>query len=277
MTSSQDKQAGKCDLKPLIVCADDFGMNPAANRAILALADAGRLSATSCLVDGPYFVQGAAALLAQRVQKGLHLNFTDDLGQPGLHQPLKALIRDAYLYRLDVAAVRAQIVRQLDRFEAVMGQAPDYADGHLHVHQLPQIRDELVFELSRRYANIPGFWLRSTQMRSQPAIPARLRFKARVIQALGAGALVRLAHESGFDTNVRFLGAYDFQGGEAAYGRWLEAWVSVAQSGDVMMCHPEQADAGDTRTDPQRNAEFKLLSGPVFADALTRYGVRVQV
>lgn len=275
--SSQDKQASNGDLKPLIVCADDFGMNPAANRAILALADAGRLSATSCLVDGPCFAQDAAALLARPAQKGLHLNFTDNLGQPGLHQPLKALIRDAYLYRLDVAAVRAQIVRQLDRFEAVMGQAPDYADGHLHVHQLPQIRDELMFELSRRYGDRPGFWLRSTQMRSQPAMPARLRFKARVIQALGAGALVRLARESGFQTNPRFLGAYDFQGGETAYGRWLDAWVSAAQPGDVMMCHPEQAQAGDARIDPQRNAEFTLLNGPVFADALMRYGVRVQV
>lgn len=262
---------------PLIVCADDFGMNAAANRAILDLAGLGRLSATSCLVDGPCFQDGVGPLRDTALQKGLHLNFTDDLGQPGLHRPLKVLIRDAYLYRLDVARVREQIVRQLDRFENIMGAAPDYVDGHLHVHQLPQIRDELFFELARRYAGKPGFWVRSTVARVQPALHRRLRFKARVIQQLGARALVKLAEQNGFLTNPGFLGVYDFQGGGKAYASHVAAWLQVAQAGDVMMCHPERYHPDDRDIDPQRNAEFDILAGDVFNRYLNRYGLCVQV
>ncbi len=274
---TKGKLAARHDLKPLIVCADDFGMNQAANRAILALAHKRRLSATSCLVDGPFFEEGAAALGETLVQKGLHLNFTDDLGQPGLHQPLKALIRDAYLYRLDAGAVRLQIVRQLDRYEAVMGGPPDYVDGHLHVHQLPQIRDELIFELSRRYRDRPGFWIRSTMARRQPRLPRRLRLKARIIQLLGARKLVKMAALQGFQTNAGFLGVYDFQGGAAAYARYLDGWLAAARSGDVMMCHPEQFFPTDTRIDPQRNAEYDALDGNAFEALLQRHRVCVQV
>lgn len=263
--------------KPLIVCADDFGMNVAVNRAVLDLARLGRLSATSCLVDGPCFQSGAGPLQETTLQKGLHLNFTDDLGQPGLHRPLKALIRDAYLYRLDTAQVREQVVRQLDRFERVMGAAPDYVDGHLHVHQLPQIRDELFFELSRRYAGKSGFWVRSTVARLQPSLHRRLRFKARVIQLLGARALVQLAEKNGFSTNPGFLGVYDFQGGGKVYAGHVAAWLQVAQAGDVMMCHPERYHPDDRDIDPQRNAEFDILSGDVFNRYLNRYGLCVQV
>ncbi|MFA7624741.1 MAG: ChbG/HpnK family deacetylase [Pusillimonas sp.] len=276
MMIKREPASGKSG-RPLIVCADDFGMNVAVNRAVLDLAVLGRLSATSCLVDGPCFDSGAAPLRETALQKGLHLNFTDDLGQPGLHRPLKALIRDAYLYRLDTAQVREQVVRQLDRFESVMGAAPDYVDGHLHVHQLPQIRDELFFELARRYAGKPGFWVRSTVVRPQPTMPRRLRIKARIIQRLGAKAMVRLAEKNAFATNPGFLGVYDFQGGGKVYASHVAAWLQVAQPGDVMMCHPERYHPDDRDIDPQRNVEFDVLAGGLFTRYLHRYGLCVQV
>lgn len=263
--------------KPFIVCADDFGMNAAANRAILDMASEGRLSATSCLVDGPCFEAGALKLKEVSLQKGLHLNFTDDLGQPGVHYPLKTLIRKAYLRRLDAAQLKAQIVRQLDRFESTMGAAPDYVDGHLHVHQLPQIREALITELSQRYAGKAGFWVRSTIMRDQPALPRRLRLKAFIIQQLGAKALVRLANQRGIKTNPGFLGVYNFQGGDVTYAKLLASWVQVAQAGDVLMCHPERFHPEDQRIDPQRNAEFDVLMGDAFARQLQRHGLALRV
>ena len=252
-------------------------MNPAANRAILDLAENGRLTATSCLVDGPFFQDGALPLRETALQKGLHLNFTDDFGQPGVHQPLKTLIRNAYLRRLDTASVRNEIVRQLDRFESVMGVTPDYVDGHLHVHQLPQIRDELFAELGQRYAGKTGFWVRSTVVRSQPSLPWGLRLKARIIQQLGARALLRLAREQGFETNGGFLGVYNFKGGADVYGKYLASWLQVAQPGDVLMCHPERFHPEDTQLDPQRNAEFDVLMEDAFMRQLQRHGLRMRV
>src|SRR5690554_3234311 len=110
--------------KILTVCADDFGMNAAANAAILALAEWGRLSSASCLVDGPVFVRDAALLKGTALQTGLHLNFTDDFGQTDRVMPINKLIVAAYLRLLNTSDIQRAVARQLDSFEKVMGRAP---------------------------------------------------------------------------------------------------------------------------------------------------------
>jgi len=260
--------------KRIVVCADDFGMNAGIDAGILRLAELGRLNATSCLVEGPVFEQDAAALKASNLQTGLHLNFTEALTVPGLFLPLSELILRAYARRLDTGRLRTQIVRQLDTFESIMGRAPDFVDGHQHVHQLPQIREILLPELVRRYAaNLP--WLRYTGLRAQPSIPARLRFKALVIQTLGSQGFARQARRLGFTLNPGFLGVYDFQGGEAGYGALLQAWLSHARDGDLLMCHPaEQADAQDGLGE-QRTAEFQVLAGQAAGGLLREHGLSI--
>lgn len=244
--------------KTLILCADDFGANPAANAAILALAQCGRLSAASCLVDGPTFGRDASLLHATQLQTGLHLNFTDDFGQPDSVMPINQLVLAAYLRRLKVSVVQTAVARQLDRFESLMGRAPDYIDGHLHVHQLPIIRDALLAEMTKRYGHMPTQpWLRNTRFRKAPGLPTALALKARTIQVLGSAKLVRLAAAKRFTTNTGFLGVYGFTGGESAYSKYMQAWLGAVQDGDVLMCHPE---CGDEARDAQRCAEYHVLS-----------------
>jgi len=249
------------DIKRVVLCADDFGMSEAIDTGIIRLAEQGRLSAASCLSLGPTFARHAQALAGTGAQMGLHLNFTESLGRPGLYLPLATLIRRAYARRLDAEAVRAQIQGQLEAFEAVLGRAPDFVDGHQHVHQLPQIRDVLLQILAGRYAGPARPWLRGTRAVSLGGLPARQRAKARVIQALGAAALRRNARRLGFHLNVRFAGVYDFRGGESAYGRLLASWLERLQDGDLLMCHPAaRADAADP-LGRQRLAEFNVLAG----------------
>jgi len=249
------------DIKRVVLCADDFGMSEAIDTGIIRLAEQGRLSAASCLSLGPTFARHAHALAGTGARMGLHLNFTESLGQPGLYLPLATLIRRAYARRLDVAVLRAQIQDQLEAFEAGLGRAPDFVDGHQHVHQLPQIRDVLLVALADRYAGQALPWLRSTRMAALSGLPVRQRAKAFVIQALGAAALGRNARRLGFHLNVRFAGVYDFRGGEPAFGRLLSSWLTQLQDGDLLMCHPAaHADAADP-LGQQRLAEFKVLAG----------------
>ncbi len=249
------------DIKRVVLCADDFGMSEAIDTGIIRLAEQGRLSAASCLSLGPTFARHAHTLADTGAQMGLHLNFTESLGQPGLYLPLATLIRRAYGRRLDAGAVRAQIQAQLDAFEAMLGRAPDFVDGHQHVHQLPQIRDILLQTLAGRYAGRARPWLRSTRAVPLAGLPARQRAKAQVIQVLGAAALRRNARRLGFHLNVRFAGVYDFRGGEAAYGRLLSSWLERLQDGDLLMCHPAaHADPADPMG-RQRLAEFNVLAG----------------
>jgi len=262
----------KVKTKRIVVCADDFGMNPAVNAGILSLAGMGRVNAASCLAQGPAFKSDAPALAQSGLQLGLHLNFTEPMGQSGLYLPLHRVIIQAYLRRLDAAQVRRQILRQLDSFETVLGRSPDFVDGHQHIHQLPQIREILVRELASRYSERRP-WLRFTRTGSQSGVTVPLRLKAQVIQWLGSRRLARLAQRHGFSLNPGFLGVYDFRGGHLLYRRLLRLWLRGAAEGDVLMCHPAAYSDASDALGAQRRAEFEVLASDQTGRWLEKYGV----
>jgi predicted glycoside hydrolase/deacetylase ChbG (UPF0249 family) len=149
--------------KSLALCADDFGWAPAADRGILKLAQAGRLTDVSCLVNGPRWPQagrdlaGLAVVRQGRVRTGLHVNLTE--GRPLSPElaalwpqfpSLESLIVDAHLRRLPVAALRAELQSQFDAYVQARGRAPNHVDGHQHVHHLPQVREALLALLAPR-------------------------------------------------------------------------------------------------------------------------------
>ncbi|RTZ40682.1 ChbG/HpnK family deacetylase [Candidimonas sp. SYP-B2681] len=247
-------------------------MNAAVDEGILELARLGRLNATSCLVDGSTFSGNAARLRASGLQLGLHLNFTESLGQPGLYLPVSRLILRTWTGRMDVSRCRDQIAHQLDRFEAVIGRPPDFVDGHQHIHQFPQIRGLLLEELKSRFAgSLP--WLRYTGAGSMSGSGLRLRIKAWIIQVLGAHAFAKAARRQSFATNRAFLGVYDFSGGEPAYSGLLRNWLQQARDGDLIMCHPACQVVARDALGRQRQAEFDVLRSDAAGTWLKEYGV----
>lgn len=258
--------------KRLVICADDFGMNEAVNEGILSLAAQRRLSATTCLVHGPAFASGAHALAQTGIGVGLHLNFTESLGGPGMYLPVSGLILRSLLRRLDAKQLRRQIADQLDRYEDAFNQAPQLIDGHQHVHQFAQIRTVLISELERRYATAKPM-LRSTVPGELNGTPLKHTLKARVIGSLGARRLVALARQKHYRTNRAFLGVYDFAGGQAAYAALLHAWLRNAVDGDMIMCHPASTALSDDDIGAQRYAEFRVLAGAQLGGWLKQYGV----
>lgn len=48
--------------KTIVLCADDFGLDPGVSEGILKLAHMGRLSAVSCMVNMPGFILYAKEL-----------------------------------------------------------------------------------------------------------------------------------------------------------------------------------------------------------------------
>jgi len=274
------------DGAPVTLCivADDFGLNPGVNRAVLDLVARGRVQAVGCMVGAPAWPAGSARLRRlprAAVDVGLHLDFSAFPVHAGSRRPLRSLIAAAYTRRLDRAAVRREIAAQLDRFERAMGRAPDFVDGHQHVHQLPVLRDELLALLAARYG-ASGPWLRSTRRPPPtrgPGVPGEHRpagFKAWLIERLGGRALSRLALAQGLSTNRALLGVYGFEGGEDAYRARLQAWLAVARDGDLLMCHP--ADDLAAPGDPiaaARLAEYRVLADPGLASILPGRGIRL--
>lgn len=261
--------------RAFVVCADDFGIESGVDAAIVALAQLQRLSATGCLVTAERFAQAAPALLDLPVDVGLHLNFTEYLGTPGFYKPLGTLIALSYSRRLSRSEVREQIESQLDLFERHLKRAPDFVDGHLHVHQFPIIRDELLDVLKRRYAgHLP--WLRDTKpARLSSSLPFMQRFKAHVIGALGSRALVSHAKLAGAKVNHGFMGAYDFSRPHPPYFEMLGEWLKHAGENSVLMTHPAQYASGTLAFGRDRIEEYRVLSSDGFTDLLRQHHLRV--
>jgi Uncharacterized protein conserved in bacteria len=264
------------DGRPILVCADDYGLHPVVDLAVLELAAHGRLTGASCLVDGPSFISGGPELARSGLLCGLHLNFTERLGRDGLFMSLGKLIRASWLRQLDPNAVMEQVRTQLDRFEDVMGRGPDYIDGHQHVHQFPIIRDALIQELDARH---PSWackpWIRSTLTANLNGVPVLPRVKSHVIALLGGRAMDRLTRKQGYAGNAGFLGVYGFAGAEAGYAAMLATWLKKAQAGTLIMCHPATDAVPGDPLGTQRCAEFHVWRGEIAAKLLDESGVTV--
>ncbi|WP_137718551.1 ChbG/HpnK family deacetylase [Methylobacillus flagellatus] len=247
--------------KALVISADDYAQNAAIDAGILHLIALGKLSATSCLTLSPRWPQAAQQLAQYRslADVGLHLDFTQ-YAQP-LHMPLAQLIGNSLLRRLPASAVRNSILHQLQRFEDATGHAPDYIDGHQHVHQLPQIRTALVDILQQRYPQEHLPWLRLARPDWKDGV------KAGVIRLLGAAALEQAAQQAGIACSQRLLGVYGFGQAGSYLPRLQRALDQASDQKEtkglvVLMCHPatsEQDDRNDSIQADRRQEYNDLL------------------
>jgi predicted glycoside hydrolase/deacetylase ChbG (UPF0249 family) len=258
-------------VKRLAVCADDYGLNPAVDRGILALAAQGRITATSALVTAPRWTDAGAALNGAGIQVGLHFNLTEG-------EPLSASLRRewprfpslgrvlalAWRGRLPAHALADEFHAQMQRFVAVAGHAPHFIDGHQHVHALPGVR-----LLALGAAHSLGLPLRNTGRVMGPGFA----FKRRVIEACGGRALAAEMRARGIPHAPALVGAYDF-GPRADYRALLRAWLWSAPDGALLFCHPAlgEPDPGDA-IGAARQREMAYLASPEFTADLTEFRV----
>jgi predicted glycoside hydrolase/deacetylase ChbG (UPF0249 family) len=260
----------------LVICADDFGMNPAVSQGIAQLAAHSRLSATSAMILAPGWPTDVALLrpLRQQLDVGLHLDWTSPFAIDAGHgKPLSRLMLQTQLRQLDRRQTREVIERQFDLFEAHWQAPPDHVDGHQHVQQFPVIRDALIEVLTQRYPEGSRPWLRI----SRPLVPSG-DIKAWVIGAMGAQALQGLARQAKVPHSQWLNGIYGFEGDSKAYGERLTTWLqdAAAHPGVVMMCHPglPSQDADDPIAHA-RMQELQVLEGTRLPSLLQRHGLQL--
>lgn len=258
-------------MKRLAVCADDYGLSPAVDRGILALAAQRRITATSALVTPPRWAEAGAALGGAGIQVGLHFNLTEG-------EPLSASLRRAWprfpslgrvmalagLGRLPAAALADECQAQLQRFVDVAGRAPGFIDGHQHVHALPGVRPLML--AAAQDLRVP---LRNTGRVLGPSFA----FKRRVIEACGGRTLQAEMRARGIAHAPALVGAYDFDP-RADYRALLREWLRQAPDGALLFCHPAlgEPDAGDAIA-AARQREMAYLASPGFAADLAEFGV----
>jgi chitin disaccharide deacetylase len=267
------------------LCADDFGISSSVNTAIRDLVVRGRLNATSVLVVAPSFYRSDAASLnmlnsvAPRVAIGLHVALTAPFHpaskgftpvREGAFLPLAATFLHAALRRFRRDALVSEIRGQLQTFIDTFGRAPDFVDGHQHVHLLPQVGEALL-QVVKDMA--PDAWVRQCGR----AIPLAARFGDRkgLLLDIFSYRFRRRAAALGVRTNPAFAGTYEF-GDEADFATLFPRFLEGLPDGSVVMCHPGFVDAELRRLDPLttlREKEYAFLVGDALPALLAARGL----
>lgn len=252
--------------RPVILCADDFAQSPGISQGILALIDAGRLSATSVFSESPHWHALAPALAARAVDAGLHLNLTEPF-RPGT-RGLGAWLVLSQLRLLSQQALLGRILAQVDAFAEAMGRLPDYLDGHQHVHGLPVVRDALLQAIALRWPPETRPYLRRPDRLADGGDSV---FKARVLQACCRGFSASL-RPHGLQGPDWFAGLYSLTPG-ADFPRLMRGWLGRAPAGGLIMCHPGLPDAAPDPIAATRPLELAYLASDAFVDDCHRLGV----
>jgi len=255
-------------LKRMIICADDFGLRPDIDEAILELCALGKLNAVSCMA---LFERCSAASLGElrkfrgRVDIGLHLCLTPEpeTGRRAsrAQEPIIFSSFGTCLWRTGSGAVPksdlvGEISAQYEVFMEKAGCAPDHIDGHLHIHQAPAMREALIeFVLSLAEKCRP--YIRNTAMSIRELRRARLPYaKAWAIGILGK-RMERRLRSAELRTNEGFAGIYDFKR-HGGFKELLPRFVGLpGQRKGILVVHPGKTEAW-------RRREFEALAAMDF-------------
>jgi predicted glycoside hydrolase/deacetylase ChbG (UPF0249 family) len=272
-------------LRRIWLCADDYGIAPGVNTAIRDLIVRGRLNATSVMVHAPSCSRSEAVSLSilntmsKRAAIGLHVTLTAPFRpasenfkplKHGAFLPLKQLLRVAVMGKLDAPSLAAEVSAQFKAFQNLFGRAPDFVDGHQHVHLFPQIRDA-VLAATKQHA--PQAWVRQCGRRI--ALRKRLADRKGLLLDYLSREFRRRAERLGIRTNPGFAGTYDF-GTSQPFAELFPRFLDDLPDGGLVMCHPGVVDAELERLDPLttlREQELAYFNGDEFLAVLARHNV----
>jgi predicted glycoside hydrolase/deacetylase ChbG (UPF0249 family) len=269
-------------MTPVALCADDYALSPGIDEGILALAEAKRISAFSCMTASARWPEAAAALkpLFGKIDIGLHFTLTQlrplgpmaRLAPDGAFPPMGRLYAQAALRAFDTDEIAQELDRQLSAFRAATGREPDFLDGHHHVHQLPVVRDAVAQVWGKR----PG-WIRNTTTPLANIFSRGIaKPRAMMLAAYGRDARRTFA-SAGIKTNADFAGVRNFTEREP-YGVLMRAYLKGARPGLLVMCHPGRPDDELVRIDyvtESRADELAYLSGTEFPADLAAAGCKL--
>jgi predicted glycoside hydrolase/deacetylase ChbG (UPF0249 family) len=172
------------EMKRLIINADDFGLAPGVNRAIMELQNAGALSSATLMANGPYFSPAVYMAFAQPgLAVGCHVVLVD--GSPCLRPgEVPSLLdpRDSSSFRVTVGSfvndllrgrirgreIEAEAVAQIRRIQS-SGLTVSHIDSHKHLHAFPRVLAPLLRAARHCGVNCvrnpfePGWSLRATR------------------------------------------------------------------------------------------------------------------
>jgi chitin disaccharide deacetylase len=143
-------------MKRLIINADDFGLAPGVNRAIVELQQAGALSSATLMATAGYFSAAVHLAFAQpALGVGCHVVLIDgspclqagevpslldprQAGTASLRPTVGSFLRDLIRGRIREQEIEAEAIAQIRRIQS-SGLTVSHIDSHKHIHAFPRV------------------------------------------------------------------------------------------------------------------------------------------
>jgi len=273
----------------LIVCADDFGMSPGVNAAVLRAHCEGIVTEASLMVTGAAAAEAVAmALRTPTLGVGLHLVLAQGYPVSPPHavpdlvdgagmfpsEPVRLGLRYFFAPGLRESLER-EIAAQLERFRD-SGLPLSHVDGHLTLHVHPVVLD-ILCSLKERFGiramRLPIEPLRHTLSFDRRAM-GRRAFEGLVFSILGRYARARMRRH-GICHPDRMYGMH--QSGHISEAYLLHLIPRLGPGTTELYCHPAVADEEVRRWTPDydRGRELAALTSPRVRAAIDAAGIEL--
>ncbi len=242
-------------MRRLIINADDFGLTPGVNRAVVELQKAGALSSTTMMAAGGCFSQAAHLAFAQpALAVGCHVVLVDGSpvlrpsDVPSLLGPSESAFRptigsfvgDLLRGRIRAQEIEAEAIAQIKRIQS-SGITVSHIDSHKHLHMFPRVLAPLL--RAARKCNVPcvrnpfepGWSLRATRGSSMLR-----RTQVYVLRGYRRN-FARLVRENGLKTTDGAIGVLATGSLDATV---LRSLLKAMPTGTwELVCHPGYHDS----------------------------------
>lgn len=230
--------------KNIILCADDYGISPGINQAILALVQQNKLSAISCMTLSEHLSEhDALALKAHhpKIAIGLHVTLTYLPPITGTFSAMSEnqLFIKTWTRQIDRTIMEEEITAQFRRFIDLFGFPPDFIDGHQHVHVLPVIRD-IVLQYRQKFA--PKSWIRNV------CHPCGNIIKKRYIVSILGWFFKQQLRWKKIPHNNSIYGFYNYAD-NSEFATRFNHWILHAKNNSLIYVHPGFPDSELTKVD----------------------------
>jgi len=250
----------------MIVCADDYGLAPDIDTAIVELASRKQIDAVSVMVASPWCdgqAIDALQAVSDRVTLGLHVLLTDGIpfapagelstlvNENGFLPHFGGLLCRSILGRVNSSEVKKEIAAQHGAFVQRFGKPPRFIDSHLHTHQFPSLAEALAaFVLGLDAANRPR--VRNTYVPLAKAVRQGVGVRKNLFISLYGRRTHRLLDRLGIPTNTGFAGIYDYRR-HTRYPFYFGRMTAHMESDSgILMVHPGLKE-------PWRRSEYDVL------------------
>jgi len=277
-------------LRHLIINADDFGLTPGVNRAILEGHLHGVVSSSTLMANGKAFHD---ALILSRsapaLSIGCHVVLTD--GSPVLEESkvsslteggafqtsLRKFMAKAIMGRLDDDQIEGEVIAQISKLQAA-GIVVSHFDTHKHTHLLPQILRPILRAAQAcglRAVRNPFGPIRFAMVAAQPKLWKRYgQIKALCVLARKFRSTIEKAGLRTPDGTVGIVGTGMLN--EALFKSILQ---DLPEGTWEFVCHPGYNDADlqqvQTRLRESRAEELRVLTSPIAREILAANGIKL--